>query len=98
MPGSNPRALEKAKSLPADALIFDLEDAVAPYAKAGAREQVSAALRAGGYAPRETIVRVNALATPWGQSDLAAAAVAGADAVLIPKARAPMRCVRRSRC
>jgi citrate lyase subunit beta/citryl-CoA lyase len=85
MPGSNPRALEKAKSVPADALIFDLEDAIAPDAKAGAREQVCAALRAGGYAPRETIVRVNALATPWGQSDLAAAAVAGADAVLIPK-------------
>ena len=85
MPGSNARALEKAKSLPADALIFDLEDAVAPDAKASAREQVCAALRAGGYAPRETIVRVNALATPWGQADLAAAAGAGADAVLIPK-------------
>jgi citrate lyase subunit beta/citryl-CoA lyase len=85
MPGSNARALEKAKSLPADALIFDLEDAVAPDAKAGAREQVCAALRAGGYAPRETIIRVNALATPWGQADLVAAAVAGADAVLIPK-------------
>jgi citrate lyase subunit beta/citryl-CoA lyase len=85
MPGSNARALEKAKSLPADALILDLEDAVAPEAKAGAREQVCAALRAGGYGPRETIVRVNALASPWGQADLVAAAGAGADAVLIPK-------------
>src|SRR5918995_7040424 len=85
MPGSNARALEKAKTLPADALIFDLEDAVAPDAKASAREQVCAALRAGGYGPRETIVRVNALATPWGQADLAAAAGAGADAVLIPQ-------------
>jgi citrate lyase subunit beta / citryl-CoA lyase len=85
MPGSNARALDKARSLPADALIFDLEDAVAPEAKANAREQVGAALQAGGYGPRETIVRVNALATPWGQADLAAAARAGADAVLIPK-------------
>jgi citrate lyase subunit beta/citryl-CoA lyase len=85
MPGSNARALEKARSLPADALIFDLEDAVAPEAKASAREQVCAAVRAGGYGPRETIIRVNGLATPWGHADLAAAAQAGADAVLIPK-------------
>ena len=83
MPGSNARALAKAKSLPADALIFDLEDAVAPDAKASAREQVCAAVREGGYGPREIIIRVNALLTPWGQSDLAAAV--GADAVLIPK-------------
>jgi citrate lyase subunit beta/citryl-CoA lyase len=85
MPGSNPRALEKARTLPADCLIFDLEDAVAPEAKAGARAQVAAALQAGGYRPRETIVRVNGLATPWGHADLAAAARAGADGVLIPK-------------
>ncbi len=85
MPGSNPRALEKAKSLPADGLIFDLEDAVAPEAKAGARDQVSALVRAGGYSGRETIIRVNGLATPWGHSDLVAAASAGADAALIPK-------------
>jgi citrate lyase subunit beta / citryl-CoA lyase len=98
MPGSNARALDKARSLPADALIFDLEDAVAPDAKGNAREQVGAALQAGGYGPRETIVRVNALGTPWGQADLAAAARAGADAVLIPRSRAPMRCARRSRC
>jgi citrate lyase subunit beta / citryl-CoA lyase len=64
MPGSNARALEKAKSLPADALIFDLEDAVAPDAKASAREQVCAAVRAGGYEAREIIIRVNALSTP----------------------------------
>jgi citrate lyase subunit beta / citryl-CoA lyase len=85
MPGSNARALEKARSLPADGLIFDLEDAVAPDAKASAREQVCAAIRAGGYGAREIVVRVNALASPWGQADLAAAANAGADAVLIPK-------------
>jgi citrate lyase subunit beta / citryl-CoA lyase len=85
MPGSNARALEKARSLPADGLIFDLEDAVAPDAKASAREQVCAAIRAGGYGAREIVVRVNALASPWGQADLTAAANAGADAVLIPK-------------
>jgi citrate lyase subunit beta/citryl-CoA lyase len=85
MPGANARALDKARTLPADGLILDLEDAVAPDAKAGAREQVVAALAAGGYGPRETIIRVNGLATPWGQADLAAAAKAGADAVLIPK-------------
>jgi citrate lyase subunit beta / citryl-CoA lyase len=85
MPGSNARALDKARGLPADGLIFDLEDAVAPDAKASAREQVCAALQAGGYGPRETIVRVNGLATPWGHADLVAAARAGADAVLIPK-------------
>jgi citrate lyase subunit beta/citryl-CoA lyase len=85
MPGSNARALEKAKSLPADGLILDLEDAVAPDAKAGARAQVAAAVRAGGYRPREVIIRVNGLATPWGHADLIAAATVGADAVLIPK-------------
>ncbi len=85
MPGSNPRALEKAKTLPADGLIFDLEDAVAPDAKAEARDQVCGMLRNGGYESREKIVRVNGLATPWGQADLVAAATSGADAVLIPK-------------
>src|SRR5687768_732109 len=85
MPGSNARALAKAKGLPADALIFDLEDAVARDAKASARDQVCSAVREGGYGRRETIVRANALATPWGQADLAAVATAGADAVLIPK-------------
>lgn len=85
MPGSNERALDKARTLPADALILDLEDAVAPDAKASARDQVCAAVRAGGYAPRETVIRVNGLATPWGYEDLRAAATSGADAVLIPK-------------
>lgn len=85
MPGSNQRALEKARTLPADGLIFDLEDAVAPDAKDLAREQVAEALKAGGYGHRETIVRVNGLATRWGYDDLAAAASSGAGAVLLPK-------------
>lgn len=85
MPGSNARALEKAKSIAADALILDLEDAVAPDAKATARAQVCAAVKAGGYGKRELVIRVNALDTPWGMDDLAAAAAAGPDAVLIPK-------------
>jgi len=85
MPGSNARALEKARTLPADGLILDLEDAVAPAAKETARAQAVAALRAGRYRPREVIVRVNGLATAWGHADLVAAASAGADAVLLPK-------------
>jgi len=85
MPGSNTRALEKAKSLPADALILDLEDAVAPEAKEAARNQVCAAVKAGGYGHRELIVRINALDTPWGRADLHAAASAAPDAVLVPK-------------
>jgi citrate lyase subunit beta/citryl-CoA lyase len=85
MPGSNLRALEKGKTLPADALILDLEDAVAPDAKPLAREQVRAAIAAGGYGRRELIVRVNGLDTGWGYDDLAAAAGSGADAVLLPK-------------
>jgi citrate lyase subunit beta/citryl-CoA lyase len=89
MPGSNARALDKARGLAADALIFDLEDAVAPAAKATARAQVRAALDAGGYRPRECVVRINALDTPWGEDDLAALAGAGADAILVPKVSAP---------
>ena len=85
MPGSNPRALDKARSLPADGLILDLEDAVAPDAKIGARAQVCDAVRAGGYGAREIVIRVNGMATAWGHADLIAAATAGADAVLIPK-------------
>lgn len=85
MPGANPRALEKAKSLPADALVFDLEDSVAPDAKAESRERVVAALADGGYGARELIVRTNGLDTPWGHADLAALAGARADAVLLPK-------------
>src|SRR6185295_1261513 len=85
MPGSNARALEKAKSLAADALILDLEDAVAPEAKEAARTQVCAAVKAGGYGHRELIIRINALDTPWGQADLEAASAAAPDAVLAPK-------------
>lgn len=85
MPGANARALDKARSLPADTLILDLEDAVAPNAKALARQQVAEALRAGGYGQRECVVRVNALDTPWGLDDVRAIAQAGADAVLLPK-------------
>src|SRR4029434_5528866 len=88
MPGSNARALEKARTLAADALVLDLEDAVAPELKVEARAQVAAAVRAGGYGRREIVVRVNSLGTVWGRDDLAAAADAGADAVLLPKVEA----------
>lgn len=85
MPGANTRALEKARTLPADGLILDLEDAVAPDAKVSARENVLKALKEGGYGKREILLRINALDTPWGQADAAAAAKSGAHAVLIPK-------------
>ncbi len=85
MPGSNPRALEKARSLPADMLIFDLEDAVAPEAKAEGRARIAAALGEGGYGRRERLVRVNGLATAFGHADLVAAAGMAADGVLLPK-------------
>lgn len=85
MPGSNPRALQKGRSLAADALILDLEDAVAPDAKAEARSNIADALGEGGYGKREILVRVNGLETPWGRDDLSALAVAGADGILLPK-------------
>lgn len=86
MPGSNPRALEKGRSLPADALILDLEDAVAPEAKEGARTQILTALEEReAYGRREILVRVNALATAWGYEDVTAFAKSGADAILVPK-------------
>lgn len=85
MPGSNARALEKAKTIAADALILDLEDAVAPAAKADARAAVCAAVTAGGYGAREIVIRINALESPWGRDDLVAAAAAGPDAILLPK-------------
>ena len=85
MPGSNARALEKGRSLAADALILDLEDAVAPDAKEMARQQICAALAEGGYGARELVVRVNGLATAWGNDDLVAVAASGAHAVLLPK-------------
>jgi citrate lyase subunit beta/citryl-CoA lyase len=89
MPGSNARALEKAKTIPADGLILDLEDAVAPEAKDAARDQVCAAVTGGGYGGRELAIRINALDTPWGEADLAGAAAAGPDAILIPKVSTP---------
>lgn len=85
MPGSNARALEKAKTLAADALILDLEDSVAPDAKDAARALVAQNVAAGGYGHRELIVRVNGLDTPWGHADLLDAATMGADGILLPK-------------
>src|SRR5262245_28642119 len=85
MPGSNERAMDKARTLPADVIVVDLEDAVAPSAKASARERAAAAVKAGGYGAREVVIRVNALATPWGREDLAAVARAVPAAVLVPK-------------
>ncbi|MEU8683934.1 CoA ester lyase [Streptomyces sp. NPDC048611] len=85
MPGANERALEKAKSLPADALILDLEDAVAPDAKADARKRVAAAAASGEYGYREVTIRVNGPGTAWHADDLRAAAEAGPDAVVVPK-------------
>ncbi len=85
MPASNARALEKARGLAADALIFDLEDAVAPDAKPAARDQLAAATRQGGYGGRELLVRVNGLATEWGDADLRAASAMPIDGVLLPK-------------
>jgi len=85
MPGSNARALEKGRSVAADGLILDLEDAVAPDAKDIARTQIAQALEAGGYGKRELIVRVNGLETPWGRDDIDTMARSGADAILLPK-------------
>ena len=85
MPGSNARALEKARGLPADALILDLEDAVAPHAKEAARALVADTVRARPFGRREVVVRVNAPGTPWGEADFAAAVEAGPDAILVPK-------------
>jgi len=85
MPAANARALEKAKTIPADALIFDLEDAVAPDAKPDARDQAATAAASGDYGNREVTIRCNGLDTPWGADDLVAAAAAGPAAVVIPK-------------
>ncbi|MGO1076629.1 HpcH/HpaI aldolase/citrate lyase family protein [Inquilinus sp. CA228] len=89
VPGSNPRALDKARTLDADGLILDLEDAVAPDAKVAARERVVAAVRAGGWGPRELLVRANAADTPWGADDLAALAGSGADGIVLSKVERP---------
>ncbi len=85
MPGSNARAMEKAKSIAADVFVFDLEDAVAPDQKIAARSTILAALNGGGFGKRELVVRVNGLDTPWGDDDLRMAASSGAHAVCIPK-------------
>ena len=85
MPGSNARALEKARTLPADVVILDLEDAVAPDAKDAARTQVCDAVKAGGFGDREVVIRTNGLDTPWFAADIAAAESAGPAAVLVPK-------------
>jgi citrate lyase beta subunit len=85
MPGANTRALEKARTLPADVLIFDLEDAVAPDAKEAARGNVVAAAKSKAYGKREIAIRCNGLGTAWGKADVAAIATSGADAILVPK-------------
>ena len=85
MPASNARAVEKARQLPCDVVILDLEDAVAPEMKPEARVAAVAAVKAGGFGRREVAIRVNGLSTPWGVDDLAAAAEAGPDAVVVPK-------------
>ncbi len=89
MPGSNPRAVEKARTLPADGIILDLEDSVAPDAKASARDQVVEAVKKGGFGAREVFIRVNGLDTEWHVDDLTAAAHAAPDAILVPKVSNP---------
>ena len=85
MPGSNTRAMEKARTLPVDGIILDLEDSVAPEAKEDARRQVADAVRAGGFGRREVFVRINGLDSEWGADDLTTAAAAAPDAILVPK-------------
>ena len=97
MPGANERALEKAKTLDADALILDLEDSVAPDAKADARARVAAAVKGSGYGRRELVVRINGLDTPWGVDDLRMAAEANPHAILVPKVARPGDIVNASR-
>jgi citrate lyase subunit beta/citryl-CoA lyase len=85
VPGDNERALEKAKKLPTDSIIIDLEDSVAPSNKEFARQQAVAVIREGGFGAREAVLRVNPIETPWGMADLHAAITAAPDAILIPK-------------
>ena len=94
VPAAHPRALAKARALAADALILDLEDAVAPADKPAARRAAAAALAEGGFGHRETVLRVNAPDTPWGAEDLAMAARAAPDAVLLPKVSGPEAVLR----
>jgi citrate lyase subunit beta/citryl-CoA lyase len=85
MPGSNPRALEKARTVPADGIILDLEDAVAPDAKGTARDAIAQTLAAGGFGKREVIIRINALDSPWWIDDVTMAGKARPDGILVPK-------------
>ncbi|GAB3106599.1 CoA ester lyase [Aestuariicella hydrocarbonica] len=94
MPGSNSRALEKAKTLAADTLVLDLEDAVAPEQKIAARAQVVDAVKAGGYGYREMVIRVNGLDTPWSEDDILAVASAPVAAVCVPKVESPEQVLR----
>jgi citrate lyase subunit beta/citryl-CoA lyase len=89
LPAANARALEKARTLPADAIVVDLEDAVAPAVKDEARGRAAAAIAQGGFGHREVVLRVNGAGTPWHEADVVAAARSGADAVLLPKVGAP---------
>jgi citrate lyase subunit beta/citryl-CoA lyase len=89
LPASNARAIAKARSLPADIIVLDLEDAVAPDMKAEARQAALAAVKEGGFGNRELVIRANGIDTPWGADDLAAIAGSGADAVLVPKVSSP---------
>ncbi len=89
IPGSKPRALDKARGLPADAIIFDLEDAVIPEEKVAARDTLTEALKTGGYGSRMKIVRINGLDTEWGADDAKAARDMDADAILLPKVNSP---------
>ena len=89
LPAANARALEKARTLAADTVILDLEDSVAPDAKDEARAMSAEAVRAGGFGPREVVIRVNGLDTPWAGADLEAAAAARPDAILLPKLSSP---------
>lgn len=89
VPASRSRAIDKARSVAADAIIFDLEDAVAPGEKPAARAQLSEALERGGYGSRAKLVRINGLDTEWGREDMAAFANSSADAILLPKVNGP---------
>lgn len=89
MPGSNARALDKARNIPSDGVILDLEDSVAPEAKPGARDQIAQTVAAGGFGKREIIIRINNLESPWWQDDLVMAAAARPDGILVPKLSGP---------
>ncbi len=94
MPGANPRALDKGRTLPADVLIMDVEDGVLPDAKIEARQRIAAEIATGGYAPREVVVRINGIATEWFDDDIAAFSRSGADALLVPKVDGPETVLR----